>query len=84
MKYKIFWIDATTARQPSKIFENWKTIDDDGVWKECEVWKFIEARSDLEAIQKTREFVEANDRIMDVFNLSRRGRLIATEEDIFE
>jgi len=84
MKYKIFWIDATTCRQPSKLFSNWRTTNDDGEWKDLEVWEFIEAQSDKDAIKKTIEFVENNGRIIEVFALLKHGRLVATEEDIYE
>ena len=73
------------SRQPGRLFNNWLTIKDNGEWKNVEAWEFIEADSDKQAIKRTKEWIEnGTSRVIEVFALLRHGRVIATEEDIFD
>lgn len=81
MRYKIFWIDATTG-SCKKMFPRFRIIKNDGEWKDVEVWDYIKANTISELKRKVKKYIENFHREINVFSVIRDKHILFTEENI--
>jgi len=83
MNYRIFWIDATSCRQPGRLFSHYKVTADDGEWKDVGAWDFIKS-TPLTLKKDIKNWLKKQDREIDVFSVTKKygKKIILTEEDL--
>jgi len=84
MKYKILWIDATTCKQPGRLFPHYRITANNGEWKDLVAWDFFECNP-LDLRATVLDWQEKYHRSVEIFSVSQKyskGKVILTEEDL--